>query len=114
YPGNNVTIYNGNQFQGGGNPGDQATSASRVFYRKSTDSVWSSVPMNFDSQGRGATQDHKYHRAVIPSSAFAAGDTIQYYVKVGYTDHIPTYLYGNDGQSNTTEFESVAQQTPFS
>ena len=33
YPGNNVTIYNGNQYQGTGNIGDQATSASRVFYK---------------------------------------------------------------------------------
>ena len=109
YPGNNVTIYNGNQYQGTGNVGDQATSTSRVFYKKSTDSVWSSVAMSFHSQ----SGNNKYHSGVIPSSAFVAGDTVQYYVKVGYTDHLPTYLYGNDGGSNTTDLESVAQATPF-
>jgi hypothetical protein len=110
YPGNDVTIYNGNQFQGTGNAGDQATSTSRVFYKKSTDSVWSSVAMNFNSQ----SANNKYHSGVIPSSAFAGGDTIEYYIKVGYTDRFPTYLYGNDGASNTTESESVAQVAPFS
>jgi alpha-D-xyloside xylohydrolase len=107
--GSPVTIYNGNQFQGGVNQGNQLQTGSTVFYKKSTDSIWSSVPMTFFLQ----SGNNKYFSAPIPASAFAAGDTIQYYLKIPYSDHLPTFLYGSDSASNATEFEAQAQANPF-
>ena len=43
-PGSSVTIYNGNQFQGSGNPGNQSGGA--VFY-KSVSGSYVSVPLGF-------------------------------------------------------------------
>ena len=108
--GSGVTIFNGSQFQGGGTPGNQLQTGSTVFYKKSTDSTWSSVAMTFVSQNG----NNKFYSAVIPSSAFSGGDTIQYYLKIPFSDHLPTYLYGTDSQSNSTDTETVAQQSPFS
>jgi alpha-D-xyloside xylohydrolase len=108
--GTNVTVYNGNQFQGsGGNPGNQLQTGSTVYYKRSTDSTWSSVAMTFSTQNG----NNKYFYATIPSGTFNGGDLIQYYFKIPYSDHLPTFLYGNDSQSNATELESVAQASPF-
>jgi hypothetical protein len=108
--GANVTIWSGNQYQGSGDPGNQLATGSTVFYKKSTDATWSSVAMNFDS----AADNNKYYSAVIPGATFAVGDTIQYYLKIPYSDHLPTFVYGTDTQSFTTELESTAQAAPFS
>ncbi len=108
--GTDVTIYSGNQYQGsGGNPGNQVQTGSTVFYKRSTDASWSSVPMAFFSQAG----NNKYFSATIPSGTFYSGDVIQYYLKIPYSDHLPTFLYGSDSQSTATEFESVAQTHPF-
>ncbi len=107
--GSSVTIYSGNQYQGGGGQGNQLVTGSTVFYKRSTDSAWSSVPMSFLLQNG----NNKYFSATIPTTGFAAGDVVQYYVKAPYSDHLPTFLYGSDSVSNTTEFESFAQTHPF-
>ncbi|HXX42804.1 MAG TPA: alpha-amylase family glycosyl hydrolase [Chthoniobacterales bacterium] len=107
--GNDVTIWSGNQYQGGGGQGNQLTTGSTVFYKKSTDATWQSVAMSFNS----ATGNNKYYNATIPGATFAAGDTIQYYLKIPYSDHLPTFVYGTDTQSNGTEIESIAQAAPF-
>ena len=111
--GNDVTIWSGNQYQGGGGAGNQLTTGSTVFYKKSADATWSSVAMVFDSTG-GPNNNNKYYKATIPGGAFAVGDTIQYYLKIPYSDHLPTFVYGTDTTSTTTEIESAAQATPFS
>src|SRR6476619_2632688 len=47
--GTTVTIYNGNQFQGSGNPGDQ--SGGTVFYKaQSSNGSWLTAPLGFFSQ----------------------------------------------------------------
>src|SRR3954466_15560636 len=46
--GTTVTIYNGNQFQGSGNPGNQ--SGGTVFYKAQSSGSWSSVSLGFFSQ----------------------------------------------------------------
>ena len=104
-----VTIYNGSQFQGSGNPGNQLATGSTVFYKKISDVNWSSVTMGFSS----TAGNNKYYVGMIPSSAFNAGDTIQYYIKVPFSDHLPTFLYGSDSVSNASENESDAQANPF-
>ncbi len=111
--GSPVTIYNGSQFQGPGNPGDQLQTGSTVFYKKIGDSTWSSVAMTFSSQGTGGTVNNKYYAGIIPAAAFNAGDTIQYYIKVPFREHLPTFLFGSDSLSHTAENEADAQANPF-
>ena len=105
-----VTVYNGNQFQGTGNAANQASSSTMIFYRNSTNSVWSSEGVTFFGQ----SGNNKYFSNAIPANIAAPGETVQYYWRIGYTDRLPTFLYGNDGQSFTTELESAAQANPFS
>ncbi|PWU14632.1 MAG: hypothetical protein C5B50_16990 [Verrucomicrobia bacterium] len=105
-----VTIVNGNQYQGTGNTGDQASLNSFIYYKRSTDSTWSSLPMYF----LGLGGNNKYFSNSIPANVFKAGDVVQYYLKIGYTDRLFTYLYGNDFLSLTSENESDARNLPFS
>ncbi len=107
--GNDVTIWTGNQYQGTGTAGNQLTTGSTVFYKKATDSAWSSVAMTFNS----TTNNNKYYSAVVPSAGWVTGDTIQYYVRIPYSDYLQTFLYGTDTVSNTTEIETAAQAAPF-
>src|SRR5439155_19112249 len=52
-----VTIYNGSQYQGGGDPGNQLQTGSTIFYKRTTDVAWSSVPMTFQS----SSGNNKYY-----------------------------------------------------
>ncbi len=104
-----VTIYNGSQFQGAGDPGNQTQTGSTVFYKKITDSAWSSAAMTFHSQAG----NNKYYGGVIPAAALNPGDTIQYYLRVPFSDHLPTFLHGSDSLSQTSELEEVARASPF-
>lgn len=108
--GNDVTIWTGNQYQGSGTPGNQLTTGSAVFWKKSTDTNWQSVAMSFDS----AAGNNKYYKGMIPSASFVGGDAIQYYIRIPYSDHLPTFLYGDDATSHVTEIETSAQATPYS
>ena len=108
-----VFLYTGNQYQGsGGNPGNQLQTGSTIFFRNATNSTWSSIPMFFWYAG-GGNGNNKYYSNSIPANVFDAGDTVQYYFKIPYSDHLPTFLYGNDTLSQSTEIESVAQASPF-
>ena len=107
-----VEIFNGNQFRGAGNPGNQLGTGSAVFYRAITNSTWTELPMAFVAQGTVNT-NNKYFGATIPAGTFQAGDVVQYYIRVPYDDHLPTYLYGTDTTRNETEFEAVAQAAPY-
>ena len=61
----------------------------------------------------GASGNNKYYSNSIPANLYSAGDNVQYYFKIPYSDHLPTFLYGNDSLSQSTEIESVAQASPF-
>ena len=108
-----VFLYTGNQFQGSGNPGNQLATGSTIFYRNATNSTWSTLPMGFWYQG-GASGNNKYYSNSIPANTFNPGDVVQYYFKIPYSDHLPTYVYGNDNASQTSELQSDAQGSPFS
>jgi alpha amylase-like protein len=105
--GTTVTIYNGNQFQGSGNPGNQ--SGGTVFYKaQSSNGPYSSVPLGFFSQ----SGNDKFWVANFTAPPSDNG-VIQYYLQINYTDHANTFLYGNNSTSNTTGTESVAASSPF-
>lgn len=104
-----VVIFSGNQFQGpGGNPGNQTQTGSTVYYRKTGTSGWSSAPMTFHSE----SGNNKYYSASIPTADFQPGDRIEYYLRIPYTDHLPTFLYGSDSTTAATQIESIAQASP--
>ena len=108
-----VFLYTGNQFQGSGNPGNQLQTGSTIYYRNATNTTWSSIPMAFWYQG-GGNGNNKYFSNSIPANVFAAGDVVQYYFKIPYSDHVTTYVYGNDSARFNSDLESDAQANPFS
>lgn len=105
-----VAIYNGNQFQGGGNTGNQLQVGSTIFHRAATQEAWSATAMAFFQQNG----NNKYFSNAIPAGTYPPGDTVQYYLRIPYSDRLPTFLHGNDSLSQATEIESIAQADPFS
>ena len=103
-----VTIYNGNQFQGGGTPGNQT--GGTLFYKAAGAGSWSSTPLGFDR----TTGNNKFWSASFSTSAFAPSEPVEYYLRITYSDRDTTYLYGKDSGSSRTPTESVAQASPFS
>ena len=102
-----VTVYNGSQFQGSGNPGNQT--GGFLYYKAASAATWSSVALGFDSQNG----NNKYWRASFNTSAFGANEVIQYYLEVDFSDHLNTYIYGSDGTTQATATQSTAAATPF-
>ena len=110
-PGPAVTVFSGNQYQGGGNPGNQLQDGSAVLFKQATDTAWTTVPMVFAT----AIGNNKYYSAAIPVGAFAAGTVVQYYLVIAYDDHEITFLQADATNmlSVTTGDEAAAQATPF-
>src|SRR6266571_1864453 len=104
-----VTLVNGNQFQGVGVTGNQTQSGSALMVRKARDPTWTPLPMGF----RSASGNNKYFTTTIPAKTFRAGDLVQYYFKIDYTDQQTTFLHGSDGKSFATADEAAARADPF-
>ena len=106
-----VTVFSGNQYQGGGNPGNQLQVGSAVRFKRTTDTTWTTVPMVFAT----AIGNNKYYSAAIPAGAFATGTIVQYYLVIAYDDHDTTFLQADatDMLSVTTGDEAAAQAAPF-
>ena len=106
-----VTVFSGNQYQGGGNPGNQLQDGSAVLFKRTTDAAWTTVPMVFAT----AIGNNKYYSAAIPVGAFATGTVVQYYLVIAYDDHDTTFLQADatDMLSVTTGDEAAAQAAPF-
>jgi galactose oxidase len=110
-PVSGVIVITGNQFQGGGNPGNQLQDGSSVSFKPAADAAWQQVPLIF----AGAAGNNKYYSGTIPVGAFQAGAIIQYYFRIAYDDHAETFLHaGADGMiSITTGDEDAARSAPF-
>ena len=110
-PGPAVTVFSGNQFQSGGNPGNQLQDGSALFFKRTTDAAWQTVPLTFDT----AIGNNKYYSGAIPTGAFPTGTVVQYYLRIAYDDHDTTFLLAAAGGmiSITTGDESAAQAAPF-
>jgi galactose oxidase len=109
-PGTAVTIFSGNQYQGGGNPGNQLQDGSAVLARRQGDANWMTIPMAFNS----LADNNKYYSADLPADAFETGDIVEYYLRIAYDDHDKTFLHAADGQSAVTGDEATAQGAPYS
>ena len=111
-PGMDVTIFSGNQFQGGGNPGNQLQTGSSLFFKRAADANWTELPLKF----RSVARNNKYYSATIPastSSTFQVGDKVQYYLRIAYDDHDTTFLRANGNMSTPTADEAAARAAPF-
>lgn len=110
-PVNAVTISTGNQFQGGGNPGNQLQNGSTLLFKRSTDANWTPVPLIFAAM----LGNNKYYSAAIPTAGLAAGVVVEYYLRIAYDDHDTTFLQRSaDGtNSERTSEERAAQAAPF-
>jgi len=106
-----VTVFSGNQYQGGGNAGNQLQDGSAVLFKQATGTAWTTVPMVFAT----AIGNNKYYSAAIPVGAFAAGTVVQYYLVIAYDDHDTTFLQADASGmlSVTTGDEAAAQAAPF-
>jgi alpha-D-xyloside xylohydrolase len=105
-----VVVFTGNQYKGpGGKPGNQLQTGSAVRYREVGAQEWSEAPLSYHS----TSGNNKYYRGAIPKGAFSAGDIVEYYLRIPYSDHATTFLYGDDGQSKATASEATAQAQPF-
>ncbi|HMP76858.1 MAG TPA: hypothetical protein PKE12_11255 [Kiritimatiellia bacterium] len=106
-----VYIYNGNQFQGAGTPGDQ--SGGHVVYRRVGDSVWSSNAMVFNAES-GEVGNNKYWRGLIPANAFGPTNVVEYYLHIRYTDRTNTFLgTTNNAVSERYGTDAAARANPF-
>lgn len=105
-----IALYTGNQFAGGGgNPGNQLESGSAMLYR-ARGGAWLEVPMEFDSQAG----NNKYYAARLAPGAAEAGDRVEYYFRLAYSDHLTTFVHGTDSSSATTAEQDDARAAPFS
>jgi len=106
-----VAITTGNQFQGGGNVGNQLQADSSLLFKRATDREWTSAPLIFTA----VAGNNKYYSAELQVGAFQPGVVVQYYLRIAYEDHDTTFLRLNtDGTTSvTTADEGAAQATPF-
>jgi hypothetical protein len=108
-PGMAVTIFSGNQFQGGGTPGNQLQAGSRLVFKRAADADWASLPLLFHS----ASGNNKYYAATIPTRIVQTGEVVQYYLRIAYDDHVTTFVHAQDGTSIPTADEAAARAAPF-
>lgn len=104
-----VRIVTGNQFQGGGNAGNQLQAGSGVLFRRGGETTWTALPLTFES----TVGNNKYFGAVMPADTFVTGDQVEYYCRIAYDDHDTTFLHGTDATSATTTDEEAARSAPF-
>jgi hypothetical protein len=104
-----ITITSGNQFQGDGNPGNQLQTGSAVFFKRTVDANWRSRPLVF----RNTAANNKYYSATIAAGTFHVDDVVEYYLRLVYDDHDPTFVHRDGDASVTTASRAAARAEPF-
>jgi galactose oxidase len=108
-PGTVLTILSGNQFQGGGTPGNQLQTGSALSFRLDSEPQWTTSPLAF----LRTAGNNKYYSATVPLNVFAPGDVVQYYLRIAYDDRDTTFLHSQGDASARTGDEAVARAAPF-
>src|SRR5439155_860491 len=80
-----VALYTGSQYQGAGNPGNQLANGSTIFYKKSTDSNWNSLPMFFYKAGTVNTQNKYYSNPIHGGDFRGVQQKLDYVKALGAT-----------------------------
>jgi len=106
---NAVYIYNGNQFQGEGNTGNQTGGA--LYHRLVGAGSWNVTNLSFDSQ----QGNNKYWYSVISAGTYASTNEVEYYLRINYSDRDTTYLGTTNNSIYSIPFglEASAQANPF-
>jgi glycosidase len=107
-----LVLYSGNQFQGaGGTPGNQVEAGSAVFYRITGGSpAWTALPLQLHS----TVDNNRYFVTTVPPGVGLAGQQLEYYFQITYSDRDTTYVYASGTSwSTTTLSESTARANPF-
>jgi alpha-D-xyloside xylohydrolase len=104
-----LLLCNGTQFEGPGNARNQTEQRSALMIRKAGDADWKALPMQFHS----TDGNDKFFTATVAPNTFHAGDLVQYYFKLDYTDADATFLHGTDRRSFATADEAAARADPF-
>jgi len=109
YSNNTIYVYNGNQFQGTGNPGDQ--SGGTLYYRLTGAGTWETASLSFDIE----YDNNKFWKASIPADTYSATNVVEYYILATYSDHDDTYIgTTNSGADSVTYgLEADAQANLF-
>lgn len=107
-----LVLYTGNQFQGsGGTPGNQILTGSTLFYRVAGTPGWSELPLKFHTQ----SGNNKYFTATIPAGTAQAGQSIEYYFRIAYSDRDTTFVHASGATwSAVTLNEATARANVFS
>ncbi len=109
-PDRDTYVYVGNYYEAGVGGADMTGGA--VYYRKSTADTWVSAGLSYDS----ANGNNKYWKGLIPANAVAAGETLQYYLRVDYANGgaDATYL-GTTTQADNAKYAQAtnAAAHPF-
>lgn len=101
-------LYSGNVFQGAATVArDQ--SAMTLYYRVNGGG-WSSQAGAFNNT---AVND-KYWLSTLDLTGLSAGDLVEYYFGINYTDADTTYVYENGAGSRISGDQTYAQANPFS
>jgi hypothetical protein len=101
YSNNAIYIYNGNQFQGAGTPGNQT--GGTLYHRLVGAGSWTATNLSFDVE----IENNKYWNSVIPAFTYGATNEVEYYIKITYSDRDTTWL----GTTNNTGSEKYAAET---
>jgi hypothetical protein len=107
--GSELVIRSGNQFAGPGNAADQLQDGSAVLARRATDAAWTEFPMLHQE----TLGNNKYYEARLPGDFLREGDTLQYLLRVPYSDRDLTFVHAAAGGSAVAEDLAIAQGAPF-
>ena len=97
-----VYVYNGNQYQGTGNPGDQ--SGGTLYHRLVGSGTWLSTNLSYDT----VDSNNKYWKSMIPAGTYGKTNEIEYYLSVTYNDHDTTFIGTTDGGASSLTYASEA------
>ena len=104
-----VYIYNGNQYQGSGNPGDQ--SGGTLYHRLVGSGSWLATNLSYDT----VDSNNNYWKSRIPAGTYKKTNEVEYYLSITYNDHDTTFIGTTNGgaASLTYPVEASAQANPF-
>ncbi len=88
---------------------DLISIAAFAYVRRTGDEEWGMYSMT-EVPGH---EPNQYWRYTIGSGSYRAGDAIEYFIKLLYTERDPTYVAIVSGQSAVVQTEEEAAQSPF-
>ena len=104
-----LVIRSGNQFAGPGNAANQLQDGSAVLARRVADTGWTEFPMLHQE----TIGNNKYYEARLPGDFLRDGDTLQYLLRIPYSDRDLTFVHAAAGGSAVAADLVTAQDAAF-